>query len=259
MSDTHEIERHPPAAQWIYRGVWRWLVKWMRVPEEPPTLPARAGQLHRSFQPSPGYLAYLKWQFWVALGIAVVLLIGLWIVLMIAAPMWGIALTAPIWGVLLIPSAISYIAMHLRYDTMWYVMTDRSLRIRHGIWSIHEVTITFENVQTVKVTQGPLQRWFGIGDVEVRTAGGGMVAGAQGGAVEGAGHHGVIAGVTHAAEIRDLILRQLRHSKTAGLGDELRPPEPRRAFEAHGVLKPAVGQQHLAVLREIRDALRSGA
>ena len=64
-------------------------------------------------------------------------------------------------------------ALHLRFDTTWYVMTERSLRIRRGIWVIREMTITFENVQNVKVQQGPLQRFFGISSLVVETAGGG--------------------------------------------------------------------------------------
>ena len=28
------------ASRWIYRGVWAVLVRWFRVPAEPPTLPA---------------------------------------------------------------------------------------------------------------------------------------------------------------------------------------------------------------------------
>ena len=38
---------------------------------------------------------------------------------------------------------------------------------------MHETTISFENVQNVEVRQGPLQRYFGIADVVVQTAGGG--------------------------------------------------------------------------------------
>ena len=75
--------------------------------------------------------------------------------------------------ILVAPDVIAYVAIHLRYDTTWYVLTDRSLRIRRGIWIIHETTISFENVQNVEVRQGPLQRYFGIADVIVQTAGGG--------------------------------------------------------------------------------------
>jgi uncharacterized membrane protein YdbT with pleckstrin-like domain len=58
-------------------------------------------------------------------------------------------------GILSLSSDIArfaYIAIHLRYDTTWYVHGDRSLRIRRGIWVIHETTLTFENIQNVKTT-----------------------------------------------------------------------------------------------------------
>ena len=64
-----------------------------------------------------------------------------------------------------LPDVFAYVGIHLRYDTTWYVLTDRSLRIRRGILTIHETTISFENVQNVEVRQGPLQRYFGIADV----------------------------------------------------------------------------------------------
>ena len=70
-----------------------------------------------------------------------------------------------------LPDILAYIAIHLRYDTMWYVMTDRSLRCRRGIWVIFEHTITFENVQNVHVRRGPVQYFFGISTVVVETAG----------------------------------------------------------------------------------------
>jgi membrane protein YdbS with pleckstrin-like domain len=250
---TQSSATHREAAQWVYRGLWSWLVRWLRVPDQPPTLPANPGQLHESFQPSREFLSYMKFNFWLALTLSGGSLLTVWAILLFAKPMIGIALTAPIWGIVLVPSIIAYVAIHLRYDTMWYVVTDRSMRVRRGLWSIHEVTITFENVQTVKVSQGPLQRWFGIGNVEVRTAGGGMVQTGQGGQIEGSGHHGVIEGVTNAGEIRDLILAQLKLAKTTGLGDEI---------HAHVAAKPLVASipsniraEHLALLREIRDEL----
>ena len=65
------------------------------------------------------------------------------------------------------------IAIHLRYDTTWYVLSDRSMRIRCGILNIYETTITYENIQNVSIHQGPLQRYDGFSDVHVETAGGG--------------------------------------------------------------------------------------
>src|SRR6185295_6934406 len=119
-----------------------------------------------------------------------------------------------------LPQALAYLAIHLRYDTTWYVLSQRSLRIRSGIWTINEATITFENIQNVTVESGPIERIFGIGNVIVDTAGGS--SGGQ--TAHGKGstnlHRGAIAGVSNAAEIRQMILSRLSLSKVAGLGDE---------------------------------------
>jgi membrane protein YdbS with pleckstrin-like domain len=76
--------------------------------------------------------------------------------------------------VIVLPDIIAYVAIHLRYDTTWYVLSSRSLRIRRGVWVIHETTLTFENIQNVSVDSGPLEQWFGIANVMVDTAGGGL-------------------------------------------------------------------------------------
>lgn len=56
---------------------------------------------------------------------------------------------------------ITYIAVRLDYELRWYVVTDRSLRIRHGVWVMREVTMSFANLQQVILSQGPLQRLWG--------------------------------------------------------------------------------------------------
>lgn len=76
-------------------------------------------------------------------------------------------------AVLVFFAAISDPSIYLRYDTTWYVFSDRSMRLRRGIWLIRESTINFDNIQNVKVTQGPLQRFFGVASVLIETAGGG--------------------------------------------------------------------------------------
>ena len=164
------------------------------------------------------------------------------------SPLFLVA-TAIIAVLLVVVTVFALLAIHLRYDTMWYVFSDRSMRLRRGIWLIRESTITFENVQNVKVTQGPLQRWFGIADVVVETAGGGGASGEPGG---GLGmHSGVIEGVAEAAEIRDSIMSRVRVANTPGLGDESTP----ESSAAGGQWSAA----HLKVLREIRDLAQQAA
>lgn len=224
------------AVAWVYSGIWGVLAAWFRVPREAPTLPAADATVVESFRPSAGYLRYMTFQFWVLLAIIdIAILIG-WIAITIAAPIAGAILAIPALIIAVVPDVLAYVAIHLKYDTTWYVLTDRSLRIRRGIWVIHETTITFENIQNVVVDQGPLQRYFGIASVQVQTAGGGT--GPHG--TPNTAHLGLLEGLDDAERIRDLILSKLTRSKHAGLGDE-------RADDKHG-LSPA----HAEVLREIR-------
>jgi membrane protein YdbS with pleckstrin-like domain len=201
-----------------------------------------------SRKPSPAFISYLKIQLWAAILFGLVLLLVLTLTIIIAAEnAWVLIGTGILAGLFFVAAMIGYIAIHLRYDTTWYVFTDRSMRLRRGIWIIRESTITFENVQNVKVTQGPLQRFFGIANVVVETAGGGGAHGEHG---TGLSHAGLIEGVAEAAQIRDAILTRVQTNQTAGLGDE-----GDETAERHLAWSP----QHLAVLREIRDLARQTA
>jgi membrane protein YdbS with pleckstrin-like domain len=247
--------RHDSAAAWIYRGIWGALVRWFRVPDEPPSLPVEPGQQRHSFRPAPGFLRYLKFWFWLLLWPMDIAILIAWIAITVAAWWLGLILLIPALVLAIVPDIIVYVALHLRYDTTWYVMTDRSLRIRRGIWTIHETTITFENVQNVKVQQGPVQRHFGIADVIVETAGAGSAASHGKGGTSMISNRGVIEGVDNAHELRDMILQRLRQSKTAGLGDEddrFRDERGPAHFDPAAI---AWTPAHLAALREIREEI----
>jgi len=112
----------------------------------------------------------------------------------VAAPIAGLILALPALAAAVLPDLIAYAAIHLRYDTTWYVLTPRSIRIRRGIWAITETTITFENIQNITVQQGPLQRYYGIASLHIRTAGGGGGHGQHSGS--DTSHLGVIEGDT---------------------------------------------------------------
>jgi membrane protein YdbS with pleckstrin-like domain len=148
-------------------------------------------------------------------------------------------------------AVLTYVTLRLDYEMRWYVVTDRSLRIRTGLWAVQEMTMSFANLQQVVTSQGPLQRLLGIADVRVQSAGGGGAA-AQGKHAGGLSlHAGYFHGVDNAAEVRDLILARLRQFRESGLGDpdEHRPPAP--APEA--VL---AARELLAEARALRQALR---
>ncbi len=240
------------ASQWCYRGVWGVLTNWFRVPDQPPTLPASAhDEQVRSFKPAVGFLQYLKLQFWVLCVVIDVAIFFGWLVIAINWPWLGVALAIPALFVAVVPDIVAYIAIHLRFDTTWYVVSDRSLRIRRGIWVIHETTITFDNVQNVSISQGPLQRYFGIADVLVETAGGGDVRAQQQAGNAMAAHLGLIQGVDNAQEIRTQLMSRVGESLTTGLGDH-DDSDMRAAMTAWT-------PQHVEVLREIRNLVVAGA
>jgi len=234
---------HEPSAV-VYRGLWAVLASFFRVPRRPPTLVALEGEAVESFRPSPGFLEYLRFQFWIVLLPISAGVFALWIVLTAKEPLVGILLTPLVFVAIVIAAVLGMVALRLRYDTTWYVMTGRSLRMRRGIWVIREATVTFENVQNVELKQGPVQRHFGVSDLIVQTAGGGGAKTQQGQANP---HEGLIEGVADATRIRDVIMARVRRSRRAGLGDE--HPDAARAGGGSAGWTPA----HVAALRAIRD------
>ena len=65
-------------------------------------------------------------------------------------------------GFLILAPPFSYMLQRLNYELRWYIMTDRSLRIRSGIWSVEEIAMTFANIQDLQITAGPVQGWLGL-------------------------------------------------------------------------------------------------
>lgn len=112
---------------------------------------------------------------------------------------------------------VTFALVRLEFEQHWYIVTDRSLRIRNGLVALQESTMSFANLQQVEVKQGPLQRWLGLADLHVRSAGGGSD---HGEAHTGDSlHRGIFHCVENASEIRDLILERLRQFRQSGLGD----------------------------------------
>lgn len=147
---------------------------------------------------------------------------------------------------LLVLIPVTYWMQKLNYELRWYIVTDRSLRIRSGIWAVEELTMTFANIQDLRITAGPLQGWLGLADLEVSSAGGGAAQGPHGASAHS--HGARFAGVENAAQIRDLIVERLRRYRDAGLGDG-HDPHPVPA-------SPTVESAAAELLREAR-ALRA--
>jgi uncharacterized membrane protein YdbT with pleckstrin-like domain len=99
------------------------------------------------------------------------------------------------------------------------------MRLRRGIWFLRETTISYDNIQNVRVLQGPLERHFGISNIIVETAGGGGGTGKE--AAMMSMHMGLLEGVSDAQGVRDRILERVQQCRGAGLGerrDRMREP-----------------------------------
>lgn len=237
------------ASKWCYSGVWSVVTQWMRVPEQPPQILGAHDQRVRSFRPAEGFLRYLKLFFWIGLFAFDGLLFVGWLIFTVAFPVIGLVFSPLVLAVMVLPDIVAYIAIHLRYDTTWYVLSDRSMRIRRGIWSIHETTITYDNIQNVSIRQGPVQRYFGIANVLVETAGGGASTG-HGESASVVGHHGLLEGIDNAEEVRAQIIAKWKDSRSSGLGDESHSSTP-SPVAAPPVAPASLTESQLQLLEEI--------
>jgi membrane protein YdbS with pleckstrin-like domain len=235
----------------IYRLIKRLMLWVLRAPAGPPPSPAGSPGSVRIFRASKQLLLFKLGFLGVLFGL-IVLALG---VVCLAA--WGdphATEAGRVWSSIFLAAAVAvgllaYFFTRLEYDMRYYIVTDRSLRIREGVFVITEVTLTYANIQHLQIHQGPIQQMLGIADVIVRTAGGaGPVDPQRGG--RGKGHRGVLRGIDHAEEVRDEIAALLKRYRHAGLGD----PEERRHLGRSAPRWPPLVLQRL---REIRDELRS--
>jgi membrane protein YdbS with pleckstrin-like domain len=199
----------------------------LRLPP-PPDAPPGDEATAVVFRASPQYLRYrtMLWAFLAVplllAGVAPLILLTTQPLRVNDAPLSPLSLAAIVLALVALPVGIWWALIRLDFAWRWYVVTDRSVRIREGIWHVREMTVTFANVQNLSIEQGPLQRLFGISDVRVDTAGGGA-----GAAVAKQGHAGRqlnlhaawLRGLDNADFVRTAIQQRLRGRVDAGLGD----------------------------------------
>lgn len=134
------------------------------------------------------------------------------------------------------------VAARVDFELRHYLVGDHSLRLSHGALTRQEVTLSYANVQNIEVTQGPLERLFGIQSLVVTTAGGQAEAPGQ-----STGHRAVLAGLANADELRQLMLSMLQKHKDTGLGD---PERAHAGFDAAGLSQVRDAAAHLANVAE---------
>ncbi|HCE46640.1 MAG TPA: hypothetical protein DET40_24090 [Lentisphaeria bacterium] len=214
----------------MYQFVKNIVLRVLRVPSEPLDPMGEVGSL-KVFRASPNFFKY-RLYVWILQKIlsAFVLALGAGIYFATALKTQPLSFNlvafalislAGICVVGLVHLVISFIMLRLDYEMRWYKITDRSLRIREGVVFVREMTLTFANIQNISISQGPIQRFFGIADLKVETAGGGAVAQPDHNAQSQlfSMHVGIFRGIDNYDEVRDTMLSRLKKRRDSGLGD----------------------------------------
>jgi membrane protein YdbS with pleckstrin-like domain len=205
-------------AQWAKDVV----LKLARVPAEP-HVPEGADESVRVFNAGRNYLTWRLILWGIAnAAIALGLLVAFGFSFLPKLPTlvrtiwWALEAVAASLFVASIP--ITYFLQRLNYEMRWYIVTDRSLRIRIGVVWLREMTMTFANIQGIRVDANPIERLLGLANVQVQSAGGGGSHAAHG--IPSSGHVAKFEGVDNAEMIRDLIVERLRVYRDSGLGEK---------------------------------------
>ncbi|HXA10134.1 MAG TPA: PH domain-containing protein [Chthoniobacterales bacterium] len=238
----------------MFKAFRTWCEEVLRIPGDPEPPPGDEARTQR-FRAAPNYYRYLLGLWAVKTAAVFIVLVTMEmgaIVELFKAPQQKLpgALVVGLPQIIVlfffIGRLLSLALVRLDFEKRWYLVTDRSLRLREGIVHVREMTITFANIQNISISQGPLQRLLGIADLRVDTAGGSAPRRRERKGMPQSLHTAFFRGVDNADAIRELIQTRLRELKDSGLGDH---EEAARATPPAALRVPSA--QLLAALREV--------
>lgn len=240
----------------------QFLLNMLRVPARPQPPPGDAASL-LTFRASHRYFQY-RMALW-ALGqiVALIALIGGALFFFFLSrdnpgftrfTRWGL-IEVFAWAAFIVQLPVSFMLMRLDFEMRWYLLADRSLRIREGVFVVREKTMSYANIQNISIRRNPLQRVFGLATVAVRAAGGGSgTSEHKGSGFGGHTHEALFEGVDNADEIREILRERIRRHRDSGLGDP--DDEPIESGRSSPALEAA--RTLLAEARALRRAAVQG-
>jgi uncharacterized membrane protein YdbT with pleckstrin-like domain len=126
-----------------------------------------------------------------------------------------------------------------RFRTLQYEFDDQGVTMRWGILFRREISLTYARIQDIHLVSNVVERWLGLGRVQLQTASGQASA------------EMTIEGLPDFERLRDELYQRMRGAKL---------PAPAAAPSAHAVAPQATGDgfgEVTAALREAADELRA--
>ncbi len=139
-------------------------------------------------------------------------------------------------GFTLFPLAI--VPLLIRYYTLRYRFEDDAIVINWGLISRQETIVPYARIQDIHLTRSLLERWFGIGTVEIQTAS------SSRGAAES------IVGLEHDELVRDFLYQRMR-------GNEPAPARPVAPAQPDARPQPDDPRELLVAIRDELRAART--
>ena len=125
-----------------------------------------------------------------------------------------------------------FLPLFFRYHTLRYKLDDEGISAAWGILFKREIHLTYRRIQDIHVSRNLIERWLGIGKVEIQTASGSASA------------ELAIEGMEHYAAVRDFLYGKMRGTGTVA-----------KASAPAATAPTAVGNdaEVVALLRGIKD------
>ncbi len=239
------------------------LARLLRLPGAPEAPPGDEGSV-LCFRAAPNYLHYLQFKWLMGVLTSLFGLVILILFLVGSLPQdesYATLITSigtGLFVLFLLQWVVRLALVRLDYHNRWYLVTDRSLRVREGIREVKETTFTFANIQNLTVTQGPIQRMLKIADLRVETAGGRSIDGRV--TVNLGSHIAFFRGIDKVEEIRKLINDRMAHFRDSGLGDPDDVASQQRASlpsVSSSYTNPLIGRDEIQALRGVLTEARA--
>lgn len=113
-----------------------------------------------------------------------------------------------------------FLPLYFRYHTLKYTFDDEGISASWGLLFKREIFLTYRRIQDIHVSRNLIERWLGIGKVEIQTASGSSSA------------ELTLEGMEHWDPVRDYLYRKMR-----GTGPDSPPTETGEVDETVALLR----------------------